>query len=356
MVETGINKFMNNLATIEKIDKILPHDNADLLDIVEVRNCQVIVKKGSYIENEKVIFIWPDSILPDKPWAEFYKAKSNRVRAIRLRGTWSFGVVEKIETIDPSLTDVEIGTEISELIGITKFEPPLPSDVQAAGFLPLGIPKTDEDSYYKYKNLPYGSPVTVTRKRDGSSCSFYYDIDTDKFGCMSRSLELKLEVNNQFTAHIGRYNIENKLRAYCTTHNVSLCIRGESFGNGTNGHKVNVDAKELSQWEMFSVWDIKERRYINLSEEHNFEKVANECGLKHIPILERDVVLTPELIKKYSDESIGFEGVVINYSAYTYFRNYTIELPDGTIKEVNDEKQMDAGTFKVINKEYDSKK
>ena len=347
---------MNNLATIEKIDKVLPHDNADLLEIVEVRNCQVIVPKDKYALNEKVVFIWPDSILPDKEWAEFYKAKSNRVRAIRLRGQWSFGVVEKIETVDPSLFGVEIGTEISDVIGITKYEPPLPQDLQAKGYLPLGIPKTDEDSYYRFNNLPYGSLVTVTRKRDGSSFSCYYDLEEDKFGCMSRSLELKHEFSNQFTEHIARYDIENKLREYCQKHNVSLCVRGESFGHGRNGHKANVDAKGESAWEMFSVWDIKERRYITIKEEHNFEKVANECGFKHVPILERDVPLTEELVKKYTDDNIGFEGVVVHHDAYSYVKSYTIELPDGTIKEINDVKNVDANTFKIINKEYDSKK
>jgi RNA ligase (TIGR02306 family) len=347
---------MNNLATIEKIDKVLPHENADLLEILEVRNCQVIVTKDKFTIGEKVVFIWPDSILPDKEWTAFYRAKSSRVRAIKLRGIFSFGIVEKIETVDSSLSDAEIGTEISEMIGVFKYEPPLPQDLQAKGFLPLGIPKTDEDNYYKFNNLPYGSLVTITRKRDGSSFSCYYDLEEDKFGCMSRSLELKPEFSNQFTEHIARYDIENKLREYCKKHNVSLCIRGESFGNGRNGHKANVDARGPSTWEMFSVWDIKERRYINIKEEHNFEKVANECGFKHVPILERDVPLTQELIKKYTDEKIGFEGVVVHHDAYTYFKSYAIELPDGTTKEINDEKFVEAGTFKIIDKDYDSKK
>jgi RNA ligase (TIGR02306 family) len=332
---------MNNLASIEQITRVYPHSNADALELLEVRNCQVIVPKDKYKEGQKIVFIWPDSILPDKPWAEFYKAKSSRVRAIRLRNEWSMGIVEEIENIIRSedtytgysdaraLHDLPIGTEISEMIGVKKYEAPPPKDLQAKGGLPFGIPKTDEENHYKFDTLPYGELCTVTRKRDGSSGSFYYHLESDTFGVMSRSLELKPECPNVWTVHIPQYDIENKLKDYCIQNQISLCVRGESFGNGRNGHKANVDAKEQTSWEMFSVWDIEKRRYIPLEEEHNFITVANACGFEHVPVLEQNVVLTPELIKNYADDDIGFEGVVIHCKG---------------------------NTFKVISKPYDSRK
>lgn len=319
---------MNNLATIEKISRVYDHPNADSIEFVEVRNCQVIVPKGKYQKDDKIVFIWPDSILPDKPWAEFYKAKSSRVRAIKLRGEFSFGIVETFDKVGYT-GEIEIGKEISEELEIRKFEPPPPKDLQAKGNLPFGIPKTDEENYYKFDTLPYGELCTVTRKRDGSSGSYYYSIATDTFGAMSRSLELKTECSNMWTEHIPQYNIEEKLKDYCIQNQVSLCIRGESFGNGRNGHKANVDAKEPTTWEMFSVWDIEKRRYIKIDEEHNFIDVANACGFKHVPILEKDVILTPELVDKYANGDIGFEGVVVHCKGET---------------------------FKVINLQYDSKK
>jgi RNA ligase (TIGR02306 family) len=319
---------MNNLASIEQISRIYEHENADSLECAEVRNCQVIVPKGKYKEGDLIVFIWPDAILPDQEWSEFYKAKSSRVRAIKLRNVWSFGIVETFDKVGYQ-GEIEVGKEISEDLGIKKYEPPPPKDLQAKGNLPFGIPKTDEENHYKFSILPYGEICTVTRKRDGSSASYYFNIEIDQFGVMSRSLELKPECLNAWTEHIPQYDIENKLREYCQKNQISLCVRGESFGNGRNGHTVNVDAKEKTSWEIFSVWDIKNRRYIRLEEEHNFINVANACGFTHVPILERDVVLTPELIEKYANQKIGFEGVVIHCIGQT---------------------------FKVINKEYDSKK
>ena len=138
-------------------------------------------------------------------------------------------------------------------MGITKWESPPPKDLQAKGNLPFGIPKTDEENHYKFNILPYGELCTVTRKIDGSSFSVYYKLDLEQFGVMSRSLELKPECLNSFTEHISQYDIENKLRDYCKKHQVSLCVRGESCGNGRNGHKTNVDAKQPTAWMVFSV-------------------------------------------------------------------------------------------------------
>jgi hypothetical protein len=59
------------------------------------------------------------------------------------------------------------GLEIGDILGIFRFEPPPPKDLQAKGGLPFGIPKTDEDNHYKFDFLPYGELCTVTRKRDG---------------------------------------------------------------------------------------------------------------------------------------------------------------------------------------------
>lgn len=327
---------MNALATIESVERIYEHPNADSLEFVEVKRCQVIVPKAQFALGEKIVFIWPDSVLPEAAWTERYRAKSSRVKAVRLRGEYSMGIAVKLETFtcpdgDAQLADLStypIGSDVSTLIGVTKYDPPPPKDLSARGNLPFGIPKTDETNHYHLAELPYGWPCTVTRKRDGSSASFYYHLESDSFGAMSRSLELKTECHNAWTQHISQYNIQEKLTNYCKKHKISLCLRGESFGVGRNNHKANVDAKTGPRWEVFGVWDIKSMRQIAINEPHNFIDLAEECGLSHVPILER-CILTKDLIDKYQNEPIGFEGVVVHCAGRT---------------------------FKIINKEYDSRK
>jgi RNA ligase (TIGR02306 family) len=318
----------NQLASIEKIDSVLPHTNADSLEIVVVRNCNVIVPKGKHVADEHIIFLWPDGILPDVAWSQFYRARSSRVKACKLRGQWSFGIVETPAAVGYT-GPMTLGLDVSEVLGITKYEPPLPQDLSACGYLPHGIPKTDEENHYHLDGLPYGKECIVTRKRDGSSCSFYYNHQTDTFGILSRSMELKPECVNDWTVHVEKHDIENKLRQYCKLHEMSLCLRGEAFGSGRNGHCANVDAKETRSWEMFSVYDIAKHKYINIRDTHGSIVLSAALKLPHVPILEYCVDLTPETIRHYSEDSIGYEGVVIH---------------------------CEGNTFKVINKPYDSKK
>ncbi|HEY9704990.1 MAG TPA: hypothetical protein V6C58_21305, partial [Allocoleopsis sp.] len=236
------------IATVETIRDIYPHTNADTLELAKVLNYQCVIKKGTYQIGEKVIFIQPDTVLPITDWAKIYtviNAKSDdpkyrRVKAKRLRGEWSFGVVEKLVLLPDGIypDNYEIGQDVSELLGIVKYEPPTAKDLQAKRNLPFNIPKTDED---RYQNLNlreyYGKIVDVTLKVDGQSASYY--CKDGECGVLARSLELKPEYSNNYTDHIQRYNIFEKLKQYCTKYNVNLVLRGESYGLGIQKSKKN---------------------------------------------------------------------------------------------------------------------
>ena len=133
------------LASIETITEILPHGNADSLLICRVLGYQCIIRKVDHFKvGDKVCFIQPDTTLPDAEWATVFKAKSNRVKAIRLRGEWSEGIVLKPSVVNLPPDSYEDGQEISEIIGVRKYEAPAPQDLNAKGPLHFGIPKTDE--------------------------------------------------------------------------------------------------------------------------------------------------------------------------------------------------------------------
>src|ERR1017187_5871037 len=104
------------LASIERIKKVTKHNNADSLDIVEVLGFNVIVKLGQFKENDLVVFIQPDTILPNEKWAEFYKAKSSRVKAIKLRQVWSQGIIESLSILPSSLENFKEGDEVSQVL------------------------------------------------------------------------------------------------------------------------------------------------------------------------------------------------------------------------------------------------
>ncbi len=326
------------LASIEQITEIAVHGNADTLELAKVLGFTAIVRKGDYHAGDLIVFIQPDTVLPDKPWAAIYKSKSKRVKAIKLRGVWSEGIVEKLETVGLTESTVTIGQDVAEMIGVTKYEPVVGeiNDLQAKGLLPYGMPKTDEVRYNNVRDLPFGQLVDVTLKVDGQSMSAYYvrKGETETQGILGRTLEYKLECENNYLRNANKYSLLAKLKEYNAVHGVNLCIRGESYGAGINKSAINPHAKLPLDFMLFSVWLIDERRYARKGDKYYVFDIAAELGLPTVPMVEKDVILTPELIRKYAEELTEingqpFEGVVINYAG---------------------------GSFKVINKDYDSKK
>jgi RNA ligase (TIGR02306 family) len=331
-VETG-----PRLATIERIKEVLPHPNADLLELVKVKGFTAIVKKGAWKAGDLCVFVQPDSQLPDVPWASFYRAKSSRIKAIRLRSVWSEGVVESFENTGYA-GPIDEGLDITNVLGVIKYEAPQPQDLSAKGGLPYGICKTDEERAANLDVIPYGEIVDVLQKIDGQSCSFYWLIDNEleQSGVLGRTMEYKGECLNKYTQNQANHDAINKISAFCRKHNVpgGICVRGESYGSGLQGSAHNPHSKLPLSWAMFSIWLIGERRYANKGDPFYFLNIAEELRLPTVPVVERDVVLTPELIHKYSEgiEKLNgqpFEGVVV---------------------------QGKFGSFKIISKSYDAKK
>lgn len=338
-----------NLATVERVLKVEHHPNADKLDIIRVLGYDCIVGRDAYKENDLVVFIQPDSILPlDHAWAQepLRYCSRARVKAIRLRGSWSMGLVINIGVLPE---DTYEGYDVTEFLGVTKYEPPLPTNLQARGGLPFQIPKTDEERYQNLRNLDdlMGEEVDVTLKIDGSSATYYCLLaghwpseEQTKVGMCSRSLELKLEdeegnpLNSRWHEAERRYDILRKLRAYCEEHQVSLALRGEVYGIGIQSLGHNPHSLEPVNFAAYSVYNITDRKYETHNfDEHKYLDVAATLGIPAVPVLERGP-LTREMIERYDNglkkvDGKPFEGVVIKHQY---------------------------GSFKVINKWYDAEK
>jgi RNA ligase (TIGR02306 family) len=328
------------LTSIELISEIKPHPNADKLELAKVLGYTCIVEKGRYKTGDAVVLIQPDTVLPDEPWAEMFKKRGNRVRAMKLRGVFSFGIVMPLTTFFDdvkSIMDTTPGTEVSHLIGVTKYEAPQPQQLDAKGPLPFGLGKTDEERFQNILELPFGEQVDVTLKVDGQSATYYChkDRQTGEWttGICSRSLEIKPECNNNYTRINNKYDILNKLLSYCQARDVSLALRGEIYGNGIQGHANNPHSKLPLDFAAFSVYNFDTFQYENSADQHNYQNVCGAMWLPKVPTVAVDK-LTPELIKHYAEDiseidGKPFEGVVIKHKN---------------------------GSFKVINLNYDERK
>jgi RNA ligase (TIGR02306 family) len=331
-------------ATIELVHDVANHPNGEKLDICKILGYKCVTKRDQFKDGDKVVYVRPDTVFPLSEWAvEYRKYSPKRIKAIRLRGELSQGVIIPFSAIPEDIRSIietyAVGDTVAEILGITHYQEPEPQDMSAKGGLPMGIPKTDEDRFENMKYLPLGEVVDIQLKVDGQSCSYYYNYETKVFGVLGRSLELKYKqvnengeeeiANNKYIENIAIYDIENKLRDFCEKEQVSLTIRGESYGQGIQKHAINPHAELNKGWAMFSVWLINEHQYAEKGHKYYFKNVAAATGLPIAPMIQEDVMLTAEMVKFYAEDIAKlngqyFEGVVVKTakSSFKIINNY----------------------------------
>ena len=165
------------LASVQRIASIRPIEGADAIEVARINNWDVVVKKNEFKEGELCVYFEIDSFLPIREEFEFLRKSSFkkmgdqegfRLKTIRLRGQVSQGLVVPITILngdyiigisqqphgdqlqlgpyDDALV-IEEGADVTELLGVEKYEPPIPAELsgKVKGYFPSFIHKTDEE-------------------------------------------------------------------------------------------------------------------------------------------------------------------------------------------------------------------
>ncbi len=153
-----------------KIEEVLPHENADALELCQIKGWQCVIPKGRYAVDDLVTYVPIDAVIPvehSDRWG-FTKYLSNgRVRCAKLRGEPSFGVI--VDREDDAWPE---GLDVKDYYGITKYVPPVKiSAGDAAPAHPLFVEYTDVENLRNFPGvLTEGEEVVVTEKIHGTSC------------------------------------------------------------------------------------------------------------------------------------------------------------------------------------------
>lgn len=129
---------------ITTIKEIIPHSNADRLEIAKCFDFNVVIQKGQYKVGQEVCYIPINSILPFNLEKELFgpdskiKLHHSRVKQIKIRGFYSQGMIIDTTFITNKLECsweemLTIGDDVSKILGITKYEPPVPKYQQMQG-------------------------------------------------------------------------------------------------------------------------------------------------------------------------------------------------------------------------------
>jgi RNA ligase (TIGR02306 family) len=292
---------MRKLASIKKINKLEPIEGADKIELAHIGGWKVVVAKNvGHKVGDLVVYCEVDSFLPLEPEFEFlrkssYKKLSDgiegfRLKTIKLRGQISQGLIIPIrdahEIIHRNSPNINIGLfeglDVSEMLGIIKYEPPIPAQLAGTvkGQFPHFIPKTDEERVQnlteEYKEWEANSSkyqFYITEKLDGSSFTCYYN--NGEFGVCSRNLELKEDINNTFWKTARELKLEEKLNAY----GVNIALQGELIGEGIQKNPYKLRGHTIK---FFNIIDLDTREKITYDAFHN---IINDLQLDTVPYI-----------------------------------------------------------------------
>ncbi len=260
------------LVTVEKISAIRAIPDADKIETAQVRGWEVVVEKDRYQAGDLCLYFEIDSFLPIAPDSFAVKhgldvlllrGKNPKtllidgkqvegvvLKTIRFKGQISQGFVQAVG----AFAHHPIGTDVSAEIGVYKYEPPMPAQLQGLvkGPFPSFVPKTDEE---RIQNMPNVfslcdlKTMDVTEKLEGTSATFYKWQGT--FGVCGRNFEYEETENNTYWKMAHQYGLTGMQEGFA--------IQGEIIGEGiqSNPYKIRGNA-----FLVFGVWDIMQRRYL----------------------------------------------------------------------------------------------
>lgn len=192
---------------VVKIAEILPHGNADRLELAKISGWQVVIGKGNFSVGQLALYIPVDSVLPNSleirlfPVGSKITLKKGRIRSIKIRGQMSQGMIIPLTDLADELVSLgkikdsdakfREGDDWAEDLGVTKYEPPEPEFGGSKGTRGKQASKNQiNPNFKKYtdiENIKWytdvfqkGEQVYISEKLHGTSA---------RYGCVPRHYE-----------------------------------------------------------------------------------------------------------------------------------------------------------------------
>ncbi|MEI7450062.1 MAG: RNA ligase (ATP) [Desulfomonile sp.] len=328
---------MRKLASVQVVKDVSPIPSADRIEKVTVLGWETVARRGTLKAGDLCVYIEPDAIVPERPEFEFLRPDKFRIRTKRMRGQIAQGIVFPLQDLD---IVGNVGDDVTELLNITKYEPPLPVELagEALGVRPWFVPKTDEVRIQAFPELLDDMrwfEVYVSTKLDGTSMSVYWY--EGKFGVCSRNLDLRESETNSYWQVVNRYNLREVLPALCEKiHGLGIVIQGELCGPGIQKNRLGL--KEVD-WFIFNVCIPDYKLYSSI---YNLQEYCESAGLRQVPISHQMIFdhTIQDLLEmaqgKYEGTQNDREGIVVR----TIF---------SVTSKILDDKVL---SFKVLNNDF----
>ena len=255
---------------VRKIE-ILPHPNADALELAKVDDYRCVVKKDQYKSGDLVVYIPEAALVPE--WVlklyNFWNEKENkgmlagpegnRVKAIKLRGELSQGIVIPVG-VEHFCNE---GDDVAQWLGITKYEPPIPVHMAGEVFN-AGDRLTVSYDIENFKAFPTvfqdGEEIVITEKLHGTFCQVIIvpesDGTSDMFhgrilvaskGLGAQGLCFKANERNETNVYVRALKASGLFEALLKEYSdidIPVFVLGEVYGPGVqDGFSYGNDLK-----------------------------------------------------------------------------------------------------------------
>ncbi|MFJ8164402.1 RNA ligase (ATP) [Streptomyces sp. NPDC096136] len=257
--------------TVEELT-VHAHPNADALELAQVGLYRAVVAKGVYRTGDFALYIPEQAVLPAALVEELgltgrlAGSSHDRVRAVRLRGELSQGLVcrpRALDGVDLALAAKE-GTDFAEALGVVKWSPPVPAtmngEVEAA---PRLLPWVDIENLQRYPQIfEPGEAVVLTEKLHGTACLVTYLADEGRVlvsskGFGARGLALKEEERNLYWRAVRGHGVERAAARLAERLGASrVGVFGEVYGSGVQDLPYGARARAADTPPGLAVFDV----------------------------------------------------------------------------------------------------
>lgn len=273
--------------TIETIEKVWDHPNADRLSLAKMKGLafQFVIGKNQFQEGQKVLYFPIDAVLTQEliekmgMVGKFSGKDKNRIKTLKLRQQISQGFVMPPEKL---LTPEQMGLsseELTDLLKVTKYEPPV--TFSKDGFLlelPEGCSKYDiegADRFGQIVEILMDQEVVVFEKMEGTNHSVF---KSEALFVNQRNNTIKEKENS--THSYWEVARKTKLVEYMQKQN-NMAIYSEFCGPS-----IQKNIYALKEGTLF-VFDIKkDGKWVDFKTfQEEVEKLKKETGVSVAPIL-----------------------------------------------------------------------
>ncbi|MBU2461905.1 RNA ligase (ATP) [bacterium] len=255
--------------------KLRRHPNADALSIADIEGSawQVVVRSTDFGQEGTAIYIPVDTVVPETQEFEFLRDRHFRIKAIRLRGEYSYGL------LIPNKDSLPVGEDVTDRFGIKKYEPPTPIDMigevvphSEVDWIPI---YTDVERYENFPDIfKPGEEVVVTEKIHGSNLRVARAGDELFIG--GHRWMWKESEKNLYWKAIRQNGMDRLLLERLPN---KMALFGEVYGKKVQKLQYGIDTQKIAFYDGFY-----DGSYLNWDE---FIELINQIGLSEsiVPLI-----------------------------------------------------------------------